>query len=83
MESFGDTLLTSDKELEQREQLVQGWMLLADGKVATARRTFASAAGGFWTRFGLAEAMCVLADLYRRAMRYDDARRLARLAYGV
>ncbi|WP_117214003.1 tetratricopeptide repeat protein [Allorhizocola rhizosphaerae] len=39
-----------------REQLVQGWMLLADGKIATARRMFADTANLFWGRFGLAEA---------------------------
>ncbi len=39
-----------------REQLVQGWMLLADGKIATARRMFAEEATLFWGRFGLAEA---------------------------
>lgn len=69
MDSFGDRLLNgaqggadqlgelvSEKELERREQLAQGWMLLADGKVATARRMFADIANEFWARFGLAEA---------------------------
>jgi tetratricopeptide (TPR) repeat protein len=48
--------LVSEKELDRREQLVQGWMLLADGKVATARRMFADVANEFWARFGMAEA---------------------------
>jgi tetratricopeptide (TPR) repeat protein len=69
MDSFGDGLLNgaavgvdliselvSEKELDRREQLAQGWMLLADGKVATARRMFADIANEFWARFGLAEA---------------------------
>lgn len=69
MDSFGDGLLNdaqvgadliselvSEKELDRREQLAQGWMLLADGKVATARRMFADVANEFWARFGLAEA---------------------------
>ena len=48
--------LVSEKELDRREQLARGWMLLADGKVATARRMFADIANEFWARFGLAEA---------------------------
>jgi len=69
MDSFSDGLLNgvpwdaglkvelvSEKELDRREQLAQGWMLLADGKVATARRMFADVANEFWAHFGLAEA---------------------------
>jgi tetratricopeptide (TPR) repeat protein len=48
--------VSGDKELDRREQLARGWMLLADGKVATARRMFADIANEFWARFGLAEA---------------------------
>ncbi|HEX6683256.1 MAG TPA: hypothetical protein VF062_10690 [Candidatus Limnocylindrales bacterium] len=73
MDSFGDGLLNgapaateadliSEKELDRREQLARGWMLLADGKVATARRMFADLANEFWGRFGLAEASLAAGD---------------------
>lgn len=45
-----------DADLTARTQLVRAWMLLADGKTATARRMFADLPAEFWGRFGLAEA---------------------------
>lgn len=45
-----------DAEWEGRTQLVQAWMLLADGKIPTAQRMFAAMPADFWVRFGLAES---------------------------
>src|SRR5581483_3843958 len=45
-----------DAEWDARTQLVQAWMLLADGKAPTAQRMFAAMPADFWVRFGLAES---------------------------
>lgn len=87
MDSFGDGLLNGapgmteadpagDKELDRRERLVKGWMLLADGKVATARRMFADLAGEFWGRFGLAEANLAAGDPVAAAQVFAEAEEL-------
>jgi tetratricopeptide (TPR) repeat protein len=67
-----------DAEWDGRTQLVQAWMLLADGKTPTARRMFAAMPVDFWVRFGLAESTLAEGQAGEAALLFAEAELLWR-----